>query len=725
MPGRQSTHEHSHLKVSNASSLEIVDALMEASEDLPKHDSKEFSPAFDALDSMSTSQYAQVIFNDIEDSYPMDLDLTCCYTLTPGLETGHGDRVALYKLPFLQAHEYVAYVWTKIPSTQTMELTFSASLLPKEEDFYQFQYLKGDNSVAGASIPFQLRAPGKKSQKVCGVREEGDLLVVQTPDTAMMEKTADIETKYSALLELSEKISDELNLKTQSFVVLEHEHKSLQATILKQDQLQTDIHKLVGEKLQLEQTLLQSTETLEQSERVLSTTTSQLETVKKTLELKTEELSSVQCELKACQSKCAILSNELKASKEEKDKLAQMLELEIKARENLLSEKQDLVDRMDDTSNMLNAAARSKELAIQEIRTQIEMQDELRRSLASAEQEVQSLDAELAAVKQKLATFTDQESDSFVVASVLSSLGSKLENKEMELVQKNKEIELLQMEASNRNSMECQETSVKDWNDKAEALEKENKCLKNENNTLKNTIENLEKEKTELTKRLEAGAIHYKKLAAEKNRWQKSKETAQADTDKINSLENKIKQLTEELRQSRISQEIQLSEFSPTVSNSRTSSLELENLPSCMSGMSNMDSLKIADAMANSVVNDDRSISSSRKGTEDRKPVLPEPILPENIDPTLSVPELLPRNPAPYSLSTSQDQKQEQIREFVECPFCDEKFPSGDGTVEGHVNKHLECELECPICGKTYNKKDQQLLETHVNTEHFNEMVYI
>ena len=208
--------------MSISSSCEIVDAITEASEDIQievdvtKNDSKECSPAIELLWSkeqpnnfpgtMTTSQYAQVIFNEIADSYPIDLDLVCRYTLTPGIEPGHGDRVALYRLPYLHPHEYVAYVWTKIKPEVDLEVTFAVSALPKEEDFYQFQYLQGDNKVAGASVPFQLRAPGKCNQEVCGVREEGDLLVVQTPHTSLQEKVADIETKYTGLLELLEQL---------------------------------------------------------------------------------------------------------------------------------------------------------------------------------------------------------------------------------------------------------------------------------------------------------------------------------------------------------------------------------------------------------------------------------------------------------------------------------------------------------------------------------------
>ena len=49
--------------------------------------------------------------------------------------------------------------------SKEVTVTFPVSTLPKEEDFYQFQYLKGDNQVAGASVPFQLRSPGSRKRQ--------------------------------------------------------------------------------------------------------------------------------------------------------------------------------------------------------------------------------------------------------------------------------------------------------------------------------------------------------------------------------------------------------------------------------------------------------------------------------------------------------------------------------------------------------------------------------
>ena len=49
-------------------------------------------------------------------------------------------------------------------------VVFDAKDLPKDEDFYQFHYLRGESgqeNVIGASIPFQLRTP--TAEELCTV----------------------------------------------------------------------------------------------------------------------------------------------------------------------------------------------------------------------------------------------------------------------------------------------------------------------------------------------------------------------------------------------------------------------------------------------------------------------------------------------------------------------------------------------------------------------------
>ena len=101
------------------------------------------------------------------DSYPNDCDVVRQFTLTPGLEPSHGDRVALYKVPYLQPHEYLTYSWA--PMSQVVDwvwiyfyekfnfvvlqelgrqekveqqVVVPVAKLPKDEDFYQFQYVQ-------------------------------------------------------------------------------------------------------------------------------------------------------------------------------------------------------------------------------------------------------------------------------------------------------------------------------------------------------------------------------------------------------------------------------------------------------------------------------------------------------------------------------------------------------------------------------------------------------
>ena len=60
-----------------------------------------------------------------------------------------------------------------------MFIIFQALDLPKEEDFYQFQFLrtdeKGEESAIGASVPFQLQTP--KSEELCTVEDEEFMVV--------------------------------------------------------------------------------------------------------------------------------------------------------------------------------------------------------------------------------------------------------------------------------------------------------------------------------------------------------------------------------------------------------------------------------------------------------------------------------------------------------------------------------------------------------------------
>ena len=232
--------------------------------------------------------------------------------------------------------------------------------------------------------------------------------------------------------------------------------------------------------------------------------------VEKSLKEKVDIITELEVKLGSIELKNVAVTEDVRIVTKERDILAAMLEQEIAARENLLKEKQELVNRLEDTHNMLAAAATSKDLAVAEIRAQIEAQDRMRVELAKFREEAGHAEAELVLVKQQLARFTGDSEDAHVVTAVLSSLGEKLEEKERELKKKNEEISLLKQLEESKNHIEIHEKCLEDADTRAETLEKTNRNLVREKEELKKQNTALIKANAELTARLEAGATHFR-----------------------------------------------------------------------------------------------------------------------------------------------------------------------------------------------------------------------
>jgi len=234
-----------------------------------------------------------------------------------------------------------------------------------------------------------------------------------------------------------------------------------------------------------------------------------------------------------------------------------------------------------------------------------------------------------------------------------------------------------------------------------------------------------------LVKRLEAGAAHYRKLAAEKNAWEKTKlvepsTIAEQYMAKIGSLEKNIVELSSELRQARLEQDLQLSRISRAVSQNSSITIQRDDysIVSSISGESNMGSIKINNAVTTSQEAPAVKMPSlfhpfqpkpENTNMTVQDPSLPAPIIPENIDPTVLIPELQPREPASYSSAPEAVTPTSAKVAQLECPMCEETFAAGcTDLLEHHVEQHLENAVECPICGKSYDKKNQAVYEEHV-----------
>jgi len=244
--------------------------------------------AIDSLAVMTRSQYAQVVFQDVADAYPNDTDIVCKFTLClepdPEVKLLHkkGDIVGIFKVPYVDPERVLCQIDVTDRDVSQGQgcVTFRAQQVPKEEDFYQFQYLRPSTGSEvrglGASIPFQLRKP--KSEELCAVHQgDSEFMMVQTSTALatgqLSDRIGDLQnekeqlresltrttTDYSKLLKLSEDLTEQLEFKTIANIELE---KSLQTSRNDFTQLKSDVAALVQDKVLLEQRLHKSQDTV-------------------------------------------------------------------------------------------------------------------------------------------------------------------------------------------------------------------------------------------------------------------------------------------------------------------------------------------------------------------------------------------------------------------------------------------------------------------------------
>ena len=268
----------------------------------------------------------KVLFHDVEEFYENDNDLICNFTLylttladsstvkdagDDILKHREGDRVGIFRVPYIKPDE--ALVFVTVVEENVVEgkgtVTFTMDNVPKEEDFYQFQYLRDEKTpeVLGASVPFQLKAKKEKSASVYeqkdeqetqteGAQDASDHLVHLTTENQRLEQSLNKATGDCArLLQLSENLTDQLEGKSLSFIELE---KSLQFEKQNYQQLKTDVAFLVQEKIILEQRF----------------------------EKNNEELKKLRQEVDDLYGKCQVKDRENALLKEERDQVSAKLE---------------------------------------------------------------------------------------------------------------------------------------------------------------------------------------------------------------------------------------------------------------------------------------------------------------------------------------------------------------------------------------------------------------
>ena len=212
---------------------------------------------------------------EIADRYTNDSDIICKFTYNfdvPPMTSTTSDRIGFYRVPYFNPHEYLAFQWVSdaIKDNNNFMVTFKASDLPKDEDFYQFQFLRTENGVEdviGASVPFQLQTP--KNEELCTVEDDEEFMVVRSRtslvteqmstlsvnNTNLKEKVSELENKYKKLLDLSEKLQEDLEKKSVAYLSAEEELEKTRAELKKLGPLKGDLACVLQDKHVLEEKL--------------------------------------------------------------------------------------------------------------------------------------------------------------------------------------------------------------------------------------------------------------------------------------------------------------------------------------------------------------------------------------------------------------------------------------------------------------------------------------
>uniref|UniRef100_A0A8B9MA87 Tax1 binding protein 1 n=1 Tax=Accipiter nisus TaxID=211598 RepID=A0A8B9MA87_9AVES len=147
-----------------------------------------FQEVLSSANTLQTSNFAHVIFQNVAKSYLPNTHLECHYTLTQFIHPHQKDWVGIFKVGWSTARDYYTFLWSPMPenyvegSTVNCVLTFQGYYLPNDDgEFYQFCYVTHKGEIRGASTPFQFRT-SSPVEELLTMEDEGnsDMLVVTT-----------------------------------------------------------------------------------------------------------------------------------------------------------------------------------------------------------------------------------------------------------------------------------------------------------------------------------------------------------------------------------------------------------------------------------------------------------------------------------------------------------------------------------------------------------------
>ncbi|KAM9647944.1 tax1-binding protein 1 isoform 8-T16 [Morphnus guianensis] len=443
-----------------------------------------FQEVLSSANTLQTSNFAHVIFQNVAKSYLPNTHLECHYTLTQFIHPHQKDWVGIFKVGWSTARDYYTFLWSPMPenyvegSTVNCVLTFQGYYLPNDDgEFYQFCYVTHKGEIRGASTPFQFRT-SSPVEELLTMEDEGnsDMLVVTTKagllefriekivkeKEELLKVTSVLEKETAQLRDQVERLEKELNHEKQRCDQLQTEQKN---NVQASEALKTEIDDLkkkhdeaASKVLQLEEDIMTVTQKAiaketeldslkdklkkvmlekEQLECGLKTEKDEKELYKEDASILKEQLRKAEDQIQARKQEAVLMSKELSDAVNVRDKTMADLHSARLENEKLKKQLADALAELKKITALKNEQETSNTVE-HELRREVE---DLKLRLQMAADHYKEKFKECQKLQKQVNKFTEQ-ADEKMKCSVYADELAKLELKWKEQVKINEGIKL-------------------------------------------------------------------------------------------------------------------------------------------------------------------------------------------------------------------------------------------------------------------------------------------
>ncbi|XP_070975058.1 calcium-binding and coiled-coil domain-containing protein 2-like isoform X1 [Oncorhynchus clarkii lewisi] len=652
-----------------------------------------------------STNFSQVVFQEIPNSYVSNVALTCCYTLTAAIQPNPRDWVGIFKVGWSTTKDYHTFVWVE-PSLDLIglepvrkQVLFTAYYLPKDDSaFYQFCYVDSTGQVRGASTPFCFKTPGEQSTD-CSL--ENDLLVIITQEKVEQRERE----KEELVMELGK---------------LKEQNETLRSA-LKEQQQEIDHLKLSNEELyqadgntenaRKHEELTQNTklmddshrgqeEQVEKSEREKEELTMELGLLKEQNETLTCALKEQQQEidhLKESKKELVQLVSKLEQQQEntrEHEELAQNAKSLVESQRGQEESKEELVQLVSKLEQQQQNTREHEELA-----QNAKSMDESQRGQESLTTICEKYEQALIKIKQLKKERKELKGQIEVQSVEIAPLSPRLKESEQESHKLKDHIQLLQVDLQ---SSEKEKEKLSAALHRVCGVTHDLQDLKTGNKALRRSLSEQEQQPLQMVdsdwkeqyqallgQLEEAQTLLHKELQASNN-TRKRAEQAERELEELKECMESTAMTSDQTKQKSSKLEMQLSELNEIIEE-KENMAEIAKVEKEELSRENQD-LK-------------RDIERLRKEFDD---VQAAPVPMQHPNPYGSSTDPTP-NKDPYETPGTATNLEEELS--LECRHCHESFP---GITQDELELHEHSHRVCPFCMLICDGMEQALYEDHV-----------